>query len=95
MPVGVARSSVPRLAPPVLPEATDEGGEVRKMSRRDIDGSRQVFKAERLDGPARVTPEDFSDPNLLGAGQHGAGYRSRMRRGEPAGRPDTKGARMS
>src|SRR6266404_861156 len=43
-----------------------------------------MLQAVRLDGPRRVTPEDFSDPSLLGTGEHGGRYRIRTAPRGPA-----------
>ncbi len=71
MPGGVTDAAILGLAGPVLPEGPDEGRQVCKMAKRDLDSDREVLKAVRLDGPRRVTSEDLSDPSLLGTGEHG------------------------
>ncbi len=44
MSLGVARAPGPRLAVPVLPEASDEGSQVREMSERDLGGGVRCSK---------------------------------------------------
>lgn len=59
------------LTGPAGAEVPDKGREVGEMGGRDLSGGRQVLQAVREPGPRRVTPEDLSDANLLGAGEHG------------------------
>ncbi len=66
------------VAGPARSEIPDEGCKVREMSGRDLCGGCQMLEAICRKRPRRVIPEDLSDPNLLGAGEHGGRYRSRM-----------------
>ncbi len=91
MPVGITKAPDLPLARAPLMQAPHEGGQVGRVCARDLRGAREVLKAERLDGPRRVVRQDVTDPSLLGTGEHAAGYRSRTRRGGPAGRPFTSG----
>ncbi len=72
MPIRVTDTTVAGLASTVRPETPDEGREVREMCGWDLCGDRQMLQAIRRRSPRRVTPEDLSDPSLLGAGQHRA-----------------------
>jgi hypothetical protein len=66
------------VAGPARSEVSDEGCKVREMRAWDLCGGCQMLQAVHRKGPRRVIPEDASDPSLLGAGEHGRGYRSRM-----------------
>jgi len=72
------------VAGPARSEVPDEGCKVREMSGRDLCGGCQMLQAICRKRPRRVIPEDLSDPSLLGAGEHGADYRSRTRTSGPA-----------
>jgi hypothetical protein len=58
------------LAFPARSEVPDEGREICEMRGRDLGGGRQMLQAIRRKSPRRVTPEDFSDPSFLSAGEH-------------------------
>jgi hypothetical protein len=59
------------MAGPARSEVPDEGREVREMCGWDLCRGRQMLQAVRQKSPRSVTPEDLSDPSLLGAGEHG------------------------
>ena len=86
MPAGVTDAAVTCLAGAVRPEVPDESCEIRQMCDGDLRAGRQVRQAICRRRPRRITPENLSDPGLLGAGEHGAGYRSRLRMSGPAPR---------
>lgn len=71
MPARLTDAAEVGLAGPARSEVPDEGGEVPEMCGWDLCGGRQMLQAVRRKSPRSVTPEDLSNPSLLGAGEHG------------------------
>jgi len=84
VPIGIAEASEAPLAVPPLMQASDEDREIRHVPGRDLGRGRQMLEAVGLDGRGRAAPEGLSDSSLLGAGEHGGGYRSRTTPRGPA-----------
>jgi hypothetical protein len=81
-----ARATAPAevgQADPARSKVPDEGRKVREMGGWDLCGGCQMLQAVHGKSPCHMTPEDFSDPGLLGAREHGGRYRSRTAPREP------------
>ena len=71
MPARLTGAAEVGLAGPARSQVPDEGREVPEMCGWDLCRGRQMLQAVRRKSPRSVTPEDLSDPSLLGAGEHG------------------------
>jgi len=73
VPAGVTDAAVTYLAGAVRPEVPDESCEIRQMRDRDLRAGGQMLQTICRRRPRGMTPENLTDPGLLGAGEHGGG----------------------
>jgi hypothetical protein len=65
MSVRVAEAAMSSLAVAAGSQGLDKRDEIGSVRWRDLDGCREMFKAERSHDAGRAIPKDFEHPSLL------------------------------